>query len=136
MIMLERWRRRRAIGAYVRRLPRLLRRDYGASAWYTPAQVMRTIERHGLNRVYAPHAAAMFSERAAFFLHYRDSNESYDYDRLRIDIDMSWFGGRLRQEARSLNEDSFHALFDPIDAGHGGGSDDFGHANGDGGHGS
>jgi hypothetical protein len=44
MRFFERIRKRKAIGGYVRKLPRLLAKDYGRRTQYTPAQVRSTIE--------------------------------------------------------------------------------------------
>ncbi len=91
----ERFRKRRAIKIYARRLPRLLAKDYGRSQSYTPAQVRKTIERHGLNATYSCYGIAMFSGREGFDQFHAESGEQCNYDEMRTEIANDHFGGNV-----------------------------------------
>ncbi|WP_435106710.1 DUF6559 family protein [Arhodomonas sp. AD133] len=90
---IEAFRKRRAIKSYVRRLPGLLARDYGKRGAYTPTQIERTIERHGLKAAYACYGIAMFSDRLSFDQHHQEAGEHCDYDSMRREIADEHFGG-------------------------------------------
>jgi hypothetical protein len=89
----ERFRARRAIKAYARRLPRLLHKDYGGSDAYTPAQVQRTIERYGLDRRHYSYAFAMFCNRENFDEFRTQFSPSVGYDEIREEIAFQYFVG-------------------------------------------
>jgi len=91
----ERWRKRRAIKNYARRLPGLLAKDYGRSKSYTPAQVRSSIERHGLNTEYSCYGVAMFSDRESFDQFHADIGEPCNYDDMRHEIAHDFFGGGM-----------------------------------------
>ena len=93
MRFLERLRKHKAIGSYVRKLPRLLAKDYGRRMQYTPAQVRSTIERYHLNGIYSCYAIAMFSARDAFDQFHEASGEHCSYDAMRSEIANDHFGG-------------------------------------------
>ena len=86
MGLLGRLRRRRAIRSYVRELPRLLQRDYGAARWFSMQQVTRTVERAELSREYLPYALLMFSDPAAFERHRQQTGETLDVEMMRRDL--------------------------------------------------
>ena len=93
MRFFERIRKRKAIGGYVRELPRLLAKDYGRRTQYTPAQVRSTIERYHLNGIYSCYAIAMFSARDAFDQFHEANGEHCSYDAMRGEIAGDYFGG-------------------------------------------
>jgi hypothetical protein len=93
MQFFERIRKRKAIGGYVRKLPRLLAKDYGRRMQYTPAQVRSTIERYHLNGIYSCYAIAMFSARDAFDQFHEANGEHCSYDAMRGEIAGDYFGG-------------------------------------------
>jgi hypothetical protein len=95
MGFLKRLLKRRAIGDYARRLPRLLARDYGASRTYTPAQVRSTIERGGLDPSYSCYGIAMFSSRESFDNFHAVNGEQCNYDDMRSEIATDHFGGNI-----------------------------------------
>jgi hypothetical protein len=91
--IIGRFKRRRAIKAYVKKLPGLLVKDYGRLSNYKPLQVRRTIERAGLDTTYACYAVAMFSSREDFAQFHMDSGESCDYDAMRGEVAREHFSG-------------------------------------------
>ena len=93
MNFISRFRKRRAIKSYVKKLPRLLAKDYGRSAHYRPLQIKRTIERAGLDVVYSCYAVAMFSLREDFTQFHTDVGENCDYDAMRAEVGHSHFSG-------------------------------------------
>ncbi len=88
-----RFRTRRAIKAYARRLPRLLRKDYGGLHAYTPAQVRKTIERYRLDASHSSYAIAMFSDRDGFEQFHAETGPSANYDEIRSEVAAYNFGG-------------------------------------------
>ena len=86
-------RKARAIGAYTRKLPRLLSKNYGYAQSYTPQQVRKTVETAGLNGEFSCYAVAMFSSRESFEQFHRDLGETCDYDGMRAYVaDMHFHG--------------------------------------------
>ncbi len=83
----------RAIRSYARRLPGILRRDYGAAPAYTPAQIRQTIKRCGLNSEYSCYAISMFSNRPAFDAFHHSRGEDCDYDTMRSEVAVLYFHG-------------------------------------------
>lgn len=86
-------RKRRAIRAYARKLPRMLRADYGFARTYTPHQIKATIERNGLDRDHAAYAVAMFSGPDGFVPFDADSSEHYNYEAMRTEVAFFLFDG-------------------------------------------
>jgi len=95
MGFLKRLLKRRIIGNYARRLPKLLAKDYGASQTYTPAQVRSTIERHGLDPEYSCYGIAMFTTRESFESFHALNGEQCNYDDMRSEIAADHFGGNI-----------------------------------------
>jgi hypothetical protein len=93
MNIIGHFRKRRAVKAYVKKLPGLLVKDYGRLSNYKPLQVRRTIERAGLDTTYACYAIAMFSSRDDFAQFHMDSGESCDYDAMRGEVAREHFSG-------------------------------------------
>jgi hypothetical protein len=91
--IVSRLKKRRAIKAYVKKLPELLVKDYGRLAHYKPMQVRRTIERAGLDAMYACYAIAMFSAREDFAQFHSDAGENCDYDAMRGEVAQEHFSG-------------------------------------------
>lgn len=128
MSFLGEWRKRRAIRFYVRKLPRMLRSDYGFSRTYTPRQVVATIERNGLNRDHAAYAIATFSDPAGFVQFQESDGEHYNYEAMREDVAFNYFNGNTNFTV----SDVMHAFPDTAyNAGAGGWHDG---ADGNGGH--
>ena len=92
----DRLRRRRAIKAYARKLPLVLRKDYGASPSYTPAQVKRSVERAGLNTEHLSFALCMFSDCQEFNRYHTalGSANVCDYHLMRAEVGHTCFEGR------------------------------------------
>jgi hypothetical protein len=86
-------RKRRAIAAYVSKLPRLLLRDYGSAPAYTPAQIKRTLERSGLTTQYDCYAISMFSDRTQFDAYHQIAGETCDYGVMRGEVAAAHFHG-------------------------------------------
>jgi hypothetical protein len=85
LMLVTRWRKRRAILAYARRLPHLLRRDYGACGSYTARQIRQTIRRDGLSLDYSCYALSMFADRGDFNDFHAALGETCDYDAMRAE---------------------------------------------------
>ncbi|MGA0604257.1 DUF6559 family protein [Caulobacter sp. KR2-114] len=86
--------RRRATKRYLRRLPPLLRGDYGHRGPYTPEQVVSTIRRHRVGSPrFAPYAMAIFADREAVEALWRQTGARFDYDRIRREIGDAHFAG-------------------------------------------
>jgi hypothetical protein len=85
--------KRRAIAAYARRLLRLLTKDYGHQASYTPQQVRKTIARSGMNTDCSCYGVAMFSGCDDFNQLHKSIGENCDYDAMRVEIAGAHFHG-------------------------------------------
>jgi hypothetical protein len=92
---IRRLKKSRAIKSYVKKLPGLLAKDYGRSAQYRPLQIKRTIERAGLDPIYACYAIAMFSGREDFVKFHTDIGETCDYDAMRGEVAHNHFSGEV-----------------------------------------
>jgi hypothetical protein len=90
---IRRLKKNRAIKSYVKKLTGLLAKDYGRSARYRPLQIKRTIERAGLDPIYACYAIAMFSGREDFVKFHTDIGETCDYDAMRGEVAHNHFSG-------------------------------------------
>lgn len=123
-------RKKRAIRSYIQELPRLLRKDYGISKSYTSAQVIKTIERSGLNSDYSCYALSMFSDRMEFERYHESLGESCDYIELRSEVASSHFGGNPHFSFSSMDEASVGAFDSPDQGGHHRGADGHGHFGG------
>jgi hypothetical protein len=66
MKLLSAWRRRWALRRYARELPKRLYRDYGASEYFTAAQIKTAVGRLGLDDAYIVFGYAMFLPEDAF----------------------------------------------------------------------
>ena len=93
MKLIVAWGKRQALRSYVRRLPFLLLRDYGASSDYSPIQVRKAIERHGLNLAYLDYAIAIFSDPARVAEYRRSLGAHCDYKAMRDEMAAEYFGG-------------------------------------------
>ena len=99
--------KKRAIRTYIRELPRLLARDYGASSSYTSAQINKAVGRYRLNERYIHIAVLLFSSRESFEMRYCKDYDRQDYDLIRVDLANSYFGGNVHFQ---IND--FFAAFD------------------------
>ncbi|MBV7263457.1 hypothetical protein KCG43_15750 [Photobacterium sp. WH24] len=93
MELIRKFKKRRAIKSYIKKLPSMLKRDYRKSKRYTPKQVKSTIERGGLSVVYACYGIAMFSNRKDFDQFHQEIGENCDYDAMRCEIGDIYFNG-------------------------------------------
>ncbi len=93
MAIIQNFIRDRAIKSYLKKLPRLLAKDYGRSKIYTPMQVKKTIERSKLNTRYVCYGISIFSGREAFDLYHQEIGESCSYDGMRSVIAEKYFDG-------------------------------------------
>jgi hypothetical protein len=75
-----------AIRRYVKGLGPELRRRYGRSKRYTPAQVKRTIEQRGYSREWTCYALCMYCGRRDFDAYHRAAGESCDYNAMRGEV--------------------------------------------------
>ncbi len=123
-------RRRRAIRDYVRRLPRLLRRDYGPGRHYTPAQIRASIARGGLDVPNSCYALAMFSDEATFDSYHAAIGEACDFGAMRAEVAETQFHGDV-----SFTAEQADAAAASAEPGWHGGHDTGGHGHGHAGHG-
>ena len=93
MNLIAAWRKKQVLRSYVRRLPLLLLRDYGASSDYSPVQVRKSIERHGLNPAYLLYAIAIFSDPARFAEYRRSLGINCDHKAMRDEMLSGYLGG-------------------------------------------
>jgi hypothetical protein len=93
MGIIERFKKRRALKAYVKVLPPLLKKRYGRHKKYTKGQIQRTVEASGLNEKYLYYAWAMYASRDNFEKLSESMNLPGDYDKLRQEIADSHFEG-------------------------------------------
>ena len=93
------FRKNRAIKTYLRKLPFLLKKDYGNSKEYTPMQVKRTAERYGLGTIYICYGIAMFSGRTPFDVYHQETGESCDFDVMRTELGDNYFDGNANFNA-------------------------------------
>ena len=139
--ILRAWHRRRAVAAYLRRLPGQLRRDYGPADRYTPAQIRASVRRARLDETHSCYAVALYSEPGAFAADHAARGAICDYEAMRAEVSAVHFGGRTIHtpgEALSASEAAH-----PGREGSGhhgpamdhGGSHGGGHGGSDGGHG-
>ena len=87
--LLHRLRKKKALKSYIHKLPKLLRKDYGASERYTTGQVRRSIDRYGLNQNYVMYAYAMFVSKNDFI----NELSSDRYELIRQEIADNYFNG-------------------------------------------
>ena len=116
--------KKRAIKSYIKKLPSLLRKDYGRPKAYTPMQVRRSVERGGLSVAYACYGIAMFSSRHDFDQYHKEIGETCDYDAMRCEIGNSYFNGNANFSVTEVTTTS---------SDFGGGIDVGGYSGGDGG---
>ncbi|HED35908.1 MAG TPA: hypothetical protein ENJ08_17065 [Gammaproteobacteria bacterium] len=111
MKLIKNFRKNRSIKSYIKKLPGLLAKDYGKSKTYTPGQVKKTIERHGLPVADARFGIAMFSDREAFDQYHQETGESCNYDDMRCEI-----------ADKHLDGNSYFGIADvtSVSSGHGG----------------
>ena len=102
MKFIAKFRRNHAIKSYIKRLPRLLAKDYGKSKTYSPKQVKRSIERSGLSVTHACYAIAMFSGREAFDQYHHEVGEFCNYEAMRCEIADKHFSGNSDFEITDL----------------------------------
>lgn len=98
MDLISNFRKKRAIKSYIKKLPRLLAKDYGSSKSYTPMQVKKTIERNRLPVIYSGYALAIFSNQDAYNQFYQDIGETCDYDAMRCEVADKHFSGNSNFE--------------------------------------
>lgn len=132
MELIKNFKKNRAIKSYIKKLPSLLAKDYGASKTYTPMQVRKTIERSGLSVDYSCYAIAMFSNRELFDEYHQETGENCDYDAMRTDIANQHFHGDAEFSSSDISALSYDS--GGLDsAGFDGGGSDVGGSDGDGG---
>ena len=89
--MFSAMQKRRAFKPYAKDLPALLRKDYGRSDYYTPAQIAKTLQRHNLSQKYAIFAYAAYMSKDAFRESFPENEAGYES--LRQEIADGHFGG-------------------------------------------
>lgn len=99
--------RRLAMRRCVKTLPRRLRDDYGHIGPFTPAQVVRTVQRHRLSAPYVvQYAVAIFCDREAAEQAWRALDRQPDYEALRADVGGAYFSGELDFRAEDVSRHS------------------------------
>ncbi|WP_153039178.1 DUF6559 family protein [Microbulbifer sp. Q7] len=93
MQFIRKIKRNRAIKSYLRKLPRLLAKDYGKSKRYRPKQVRATIERNGLSVIYTCYAIAIFCSKKDFDQFHNEIGEACDYGVMRGEVGNLHFYG-------------------------------------------
>lgn len=87
------YKKHKAIRSYLRKLPRLLVKNYGYAKIYTPSQVRKTIERSGLDVDFSCYGIAIFSDRDGFDEFHQEIGETCDYDAMRAEVGEGYFHG-------------------------------------------
>jgi len=82
----EIWKKRRALRRYRERLPASLSKDYGRLEYYTPAQVLATLERQRLSSKYTSWAVALFCTNESFSKYSENSDTILNYDEARLEL--------------------------------------------------
>ena len=90
--MFVKFRKRRALKAYISKLPGLLQKDYGGIGPYTVGQVTRTVERYGLNQNHVAYACAIFVEKERFMVAYQNESD-FAYENLKQEVADKFFFG-------------------------------------------
>ena len=102
MSLLKSFKRDRAIKAYIAQLPRILAKDYGKSEYYTPPQVVSSIERAGLSSMYCLYAQVLFCESDSFSqfvnlpLSEYSPNQNLTYTQLRHELADTFFNSKIK----------------------------------------
>lgn len=105
--MFSELRKKRALKSYVSKLPALLRKSYGGVGPYTVGQVIKTVERYGLNQKYLAYACAIFVEKERFVAAYQHEAD-IAYEDLKQEVADKFFLGN----ANFSVVDSGYAAFD------------------------
>jgi hypothetical protein len=124
MAILVKLRKRWAIRGYARKLPRMLRQDYGFSRSYTPLQINRTIERNRLNVEHASYAVAMFSDEESFARYQPGVDAPREYEAMRTEIADTYFEGNIDFTVRDITDTFGGGAHDGGGHGHDGGGGD------------
>ena len=82
---LPRFRKYRTIRRYFR-IRRILAKRYGASKYYTPQQIEKTLESLNIPSEYIHYAQAIYSDEATFSEYYTQIGDGYNYQELREEI--------------------------------------------------
>ena len=93
MSIITNFKKKRAIKSYLVKLPKILSKDYGKSEFYTPEQVSKSIERSGIQTIYAYFAISIFCVRDSYDNYYQTSDETVSYDESRAAIADTYFNG-------------------------------------------
>jgi hypothetical protein len=106
----------------------LLLHDYGISRAYTAEQVIKTIEREGLDVEFSSYAVAMYSDVIDFERFHRRFCESYNYDAMRTEVAFIYFDGRVDFTVSDIVASSSDTVADAADGAsyHGNGGDNHG----------
>ncbi|MCX2781160.1 DUF6559 family protein [Microbulbifer thermotolerans] len=112
-------KKNRAIKLYLRKLPRLLQKDYGRSKRYRPKQVRATIERSGLPVEFSCYAILIFCSKKAFDRYHTEMGETCDYEAMRSYVGNLFFNGNTNFSAHEVLPSStdFDGGFHGIDTG-------------------
>lgn len=93
MSLFNNYKKSKAIRSYIIKLPKILSKDYGKSEFYTPEQVSKSIERSGLQAVYAYFAISIFCVQESYDSYYQNSGQAISYDDSRSEIADTYFNG-------------------------------------------
>lgn len=118
MSLINGYKKNKAIKSYIVKLPKILSKEYGKSKHYTPEQVSKSIERSGLQTVYAYFAISIFCTQQSYDSYYQPSGQAVSYDESRSEIADSYFNGHTDFSPKHIDmisEDySSHLAFDNI----------------------
>ena len=95
-----------AIRRYVKGLGPDLRKRYGRSKRYTPAQVKRTVQDRHYNADWLCFALCIYCSRRDFDEYHRAIGESCDYDAMRTEVGARFFGGSTTFDATDATDSS------------------------------
>lgn len=83
---IRRIQKRHAIRSYAQRLGLVLRQRYGASRYYTPEQVIATIEITDLSPTWIGYALCMYCEQSNFNQYYASLGKTCDYEAMQDEV--------------------------------------------------
>ncbi len=92
--------------AIAKRMPRILKKNFGKHKRYTKKQIDKAITSVGIDCRYAGYAYAMYMSRAEFN---KIKHESSDYDAFRFEIGNSYFGGNSDFTIHDAIDNSSHS---------------------------
>lgn len=93
--MFNKFKKNKAIKSYISTLPTWLTKDYGVSEHYTPVQVLKSIERHGLSKKFSIYALAIYATKTEYLDYISGLPETYDFSSIRSELADNFFSGEI-----------------------------------------